>query len=99
MRIHLHPPTARRSPTPQGSNPRNHLTPSCFFSKVVGLSLAVASGLQIGSEGPDIHIAVIISRMLMSSSYFAFALRSKDATKLVFTAAAAAGVATSFGAP
>ena len=83
----------------QGSNPRNFLTSSCFFSKVVGLSLAVASGLQIGSEGPDIHIAVIISRMLISSSYFGFALRSKDTTKLVFTAAAAAGVATSFGAP
>jgi chloride channel 2 len=37
--------------------------------------------------------------MLMSTSYFAFTLRSKDTTKLVFTAAAAAGVATSFGAP
>ena len=84
---------------PQGSNPRNFLTSSCFFSKVIGLSLAVASGLQIGSEGPDIHIAVIISRMLISSSFFAFAQRSKDMTKLVFTAAAAAGVATSFGAP
>jgi H+/Cl- antiporter ClcA len=97
----LHPPLSQHALTvlSQGSNPRNFLTTSCFFSKVVGLSLAVASGLQIGSEGPDIHIAVIISRMLISSSYFSFALRSKDATKLVFTAAAAAGVATSFGAP
>jgi len=82
-----------------GSNPRNFLTSSCFFSKVVGLSLAVASGLQIGSEGPDIHIAVIISRMLMSASFFGFALRNKDITMLVFSASAAAGVATSFGAP
>ncbi|KAG5513580.1 hypothetical protein PMAC_001012 [Pneumocystis sp. 'macacae'] len=52
--------------------------------KVVGLTLSVASGLNLGKEGPFVHIAVILI------------LRKR---RELLSAASAAGVAVAFGAP
>lgn len=65
--------------------------------KCTGLSLAVASGLSLGKEGPLVHVACCWANLLgrMSVKY------SDDESKRreLLSAASAAGVSVAFGAP
>ncbi|KAJ3575087.1 hypothetical protein NP233_g1329 [Leucocoprinus birnbaumii] len=61
-----------------------------LFTKAVGLSMAVASGLSLGKEGPFVHIGSCIGNILTIST----AKRRE-----ILSAACAAGVAVAFGAP
>lgn len=64
--------------------------------KVPGLALSVAAGMALGKEGPLVHVAVCWAQLL--SGLFPL-FRSDSARREIFSAAAAAGVSTAFGAP
>ncbi|TDL24300.1 hypothetical protein BD410DRAFT_116394 [Rickenella mellea] len=68
-----------------------------LFTKAVGLTLSVASGLSLGKEGPFVHIACCIGNIV--SRYFPKYEANEGKRREVLSAAAAAGVAVAFGAP
>lgn len=65
--------------------------------KVIGLTLSVASGLNLGKEGPFVHIACCIGniacRLFNKYNY------NDGKRRELLSAASAAGVAVAFGAP
>ncbi|GAA5887484.1 hypothetical protein JCM5296_002589 [Sporobolomyces johnsonii] len=65
--------------------------------KAVGLALSVASGLSLGKEGPFVHIASCVGNIL--SRFFPKYDRNEAKRREIISAACAAGVAVSFGAP
>jgi len=68
-----------------------------LFTKAVGLSLSVASGLSLGKEGPMVHIASCIGNIV--SRFFLKYENNEGKRREVLSAASAAGVAVAFGAP
>eukprot|EP00434_Breviolum_minutum_P025695 symbB.v1.2.022706.t3/scaffold2028.1/size91989/3 len=64
--------------------------------KIPGLMLSVAAGMSLGKEGPLVHVAVCWAQLL-SRFFPQFSNESKR--RELFSAAAAAGVSTAFGAP
>lgn len=65
--------------------------------KTGALSLAVASGLSLGKEGPYVHIAACVGNI--ACRLFSKYDRNDAKRREVLSAAAAAGVAVAFGAP
>ncbi|OSD06985.1 hypothetical protein PYCCODRAFT_1431167 [Trametes coccinea BRFM310] len=68
-----------------------------LFTKAVGLTLAVASGLSLGKEGPFVHIASCIGNIV--SRFFSKYETNEGKRRGILSAACAAGVAVAFGAP
>ncbi|KAJ4483361.1 chloride channel [Lentinula aciculospora] len=68
-----------------------------LIAKSVGLALSVASGLQLGKEGPFVHIACCIGNIIsrLASKYENNEAKRRE----ILSAACAAGVAVAFGAP
>eukprot|EP00931_Biecheleriopsis_adriatica_P114704 TRINITY_DN90618_c0_g1_i1.p1 TRINITY_DN90618_c0_g1~~TRINITY_DN90618_c0_g1_i1.p1 ORF type:complete len:878 (-),score=147.54 TRINITY_DN90618_c0_g1_i1:67-2664(-) len=64
--------------------------------KCPGLMLSVASGMALGKEGPLVHVAVCWAQTL--SGFFP-QFQNEGKRRELFSAAAAAGVSTAFGAP
>ncbi|KAF8806391.1 clc channel [Phlegmacium glaucopus] len=68
-----------------------------LFTKAVGLSLSVASGLSLGKEGPLVHIASCVGNIV---SRISLKYENNEAKRReILSAACAAGVAVAFGAP
>ncbi|KAI9303843.1 chloride channel [Cunninghamella echinulata] len=65
--------------------------------KSVGLTMAVASNLSIGKEGPSVHMACCVGNVI-SRSFQKFR-SSKAEMREILTASSAAGVAVAFGSP
>ncbi|KAI8812268.1 chloride channel, partial [Cladochytrium replicatum] len=65
--------------------------------KLVGLPLAVSSGLAIGKEGPMIHVACCIGNIF--PRFFPKYARNEARKREILSAAAATGVGVAFGAP
>ncbi|KAG0182210.1 glycerol ethanol, ferric requiring protein [Apophysomyces sp. BC1034] len=65
--------------------------------KSVGLTMAVASNLSIGKEGPSVHMACCVGNVV-SRSFQRFRT-SKAEMREILTASSAAGVAVAFGSP
>jgi len=76
-----------------------YLAVNTMIAKIVGLVLAQASGLTVGKEGPFVHISCTLGYLLMSVPVFKEIRASRHLTKQVISAAAATGVASTFGAP
>jgi chloride channel 2 len=74
------------------------LTLKTLAAKTVGLSIAIGSGLQIGKEGPTIHIAACIASCLMELSIFRKIRENPNSVTHMLAAACAIGVASHFGA-
>ncbi|KZT42536.1 clc channel [Sistotremastrum suecicum HHB10207 ss-3] len=68
-----------------------------LFTKAVGLSLSVASGLSLGKEGPMVHIACCVGNIV--SRFFQKYETNEAKRREVLSAASAAGVAVAFAAP
>jgi len=65
--------------------------------KSITLPLAIASGLNIGKEGPSVHMASCIG-FVLANQFQRFSSSRHNMRELV-TAASAAGVAVAFGSP
>lgn len=63
----------------------------------MGLILSVSAGLNLGKEGPMVHIACCIGNIL--SYLFPKYGRNEAKKREILSAAAAAGVSVAFGAP
>ncbi|XP_014209689.1 H(+)/Cl(-) exchange transporter 5 isoform X2 [Copidosoma floridanum] len=76
---------------------RGYLGKWTLIIKCVGLILSVSAGLNLGKEGPMVHIACCIGNIL---SYLFPKYGKNEAKKReILSAAAAAGVSVAFGAP
>eukprot|EP01097_Dermamoeba_algensis_P001356 TRINITY_DN1514_c0_g1_i1.p1 TRINITY_DN1514_c0_g1~~TRINITY_DN1514_c0_g1_i1.p1 ORF type:complete len:794 (+),score=111.19 TRINITY_DN1514_c0_g1_i1:42-2423(+) len=65
--------------------------------KIVGLILSVSSGLNLGKEGPMVHIATCCGEIF--SRFFSKYANNEAKKREILSAAAAAGVSVAFGAP
>lgn len=74
-----------------------YLGMSTLVVKSVGLALSVGSGLSLGKEGPFVHIASAIANIV--SRAFVKYDHNELKRREILSAACAAGVAVSFGAP
>lgn len=74
-----------------------YLGMSTLLVKSFGLALSVGSGLSLGKEGPFVHIASCIANIV--SRAFAKYETNEGKKREILSAACAAGVAVSFGAP
>ncbi|KAK4689513.1 hypothetical protein P7C73_g598, partial [Tremellales sp. Uapishka_1] len=68
-----------------------------LLTKSIGLALSVASGLSLGKEGPFVHIASCVGNIV--SRGFRKYETNEAKRREILSAACAAGVAVSFGAP
>ncbi|UZJ54253.1 hypothetical protein CBS101457_003573 [Exobasidium rhododendri] len=68
-----------------------------LFTKSVGLTLSVASGLSLGKEGPFVHIASCVGNIVCR--LFSKYERNESKRREMLSCACAAGVAVAFGAP
>lgn len=77
-----------------------HLGARTLVSKAGGLTLALASGISIGREGPFVHLAAIIAHQLMKNVGFFRRIYANDILRRhMYNAACAVGVASTFRAP
>lgn len=70
---------------------------STLLVKSIGLAMSVGSGLSLGKEGPFVHIASCIANIC--SRFFSKYETNEGKRREILSAACAAGVAVSFGAP
>ncbi|GAB0492266.1 hypothetical protein MMPV_003527 [Pyropia vietnamensis] len=68
-------------------------------AKSAGLSLALASGMSIGKLGPFVHMSGMIAALVCRCRRFSSLSRSATAQLSAISAAMAAGVGATFGAP
>lgn len=68
-----------------------------LFTKSVGLTLSVASGLSLGKEGPFVHIASCVGNIVCR--IFPKYENNEGKRREMLSCACAAGVAVAFGAP
>lgn len=68
-----------------------------LFTKSVGLTLSVASGLSLGKEGPFVHIASCVGNIVCR--VFDKYDRNESKRREILSSACAAGVAVAFAAP
>ncbi|CAD5227587.1 unnamed protein product [Bursaphelenchus xylophilus] len=79
---------------------KEYLTFRTFISKFVGLTLALASGLPIGKEGPFVHIASIVANILSRLVQTIDPIYANESRHTEMLAAGCAvGVACVFSAP
>ncbi|XP_065348820.1 H(+)/Cl(-) exchange transporter 4 isoform X1 [Cloeon dipterum] len=76
---------------------RGYLGKWTLIIKSVGIMLSVSAGLNLGKEGPMVHIACCIGNIL--SYLFPKYGRNEAKKREILSAAAAAGVSVAFGAP
>lgn len=76
---------------------RGYLNSWAFVTKVIGLAFSVSSGLNLGKEGPFVHLVSVLANMV-ATSFSEF--RDDFAVLMEFiTVGTAAGVAVAFNAP
>jgi len=77
----------------------DYLAVKTLVAKVVGLMLALGSGMVIGKEGPFVHISCIIGNQMLRLPVFHELASSVALRKQILAAACAVGVSSTFGAP
>jgi H+/Cl- antiporter ClcA len=83
-----------------GINYPNFIGLRTLFVKIIGLGLAVSSGLCIGKEGPLAHIGAVLGHCVLYLPFGFLSYFRNDVDKREIAAAgAAAGVAAAFGSP
>ncbi|KAJ3617123.1 hypothetical protein Zmor_008876, partial [Zophobas morio] len=82
-----------------GSDIKGFLTSRALLATSFGLCLAVGSGLPVGKEGPFVHIACIIAKLLLSLPLYKQFRKNKSFLRDTLSAACAVGVSSTFAAP
>mmetsp|Transcript_13125 Transcript_13125/g.40404 ORF Transcript_13125/g.40404 Transcript_13125/m.40404 type:complete len:806 (-) Transcript_13125:89-2506(-) len=80
-----------------GTVMKGYLSAWTLVIKITGLTLSVASGLNLGKEGPVVHLASCIGFLL--ATRFRLFRYNQSSIRDILSCACAAGVATAFGAP
>lgn len=76
---------------------RGYLNSWAFITKIIGLAFSVASSLNLGKEGPFVHLVSVLANML-ASCFSEF--KDNFAVMMEFvTVGTAAGVSVAFNAP
>jgi chloride channel 2 len=70
-----------------------------LVAKVVGLTLALGGGLDVGKEGPFVHTSCVLAHQMLQLPHFAPIRASNELCHHALSAACAVGVASTFGAP
>ncbi|KAI1727826.1 voltage gated chloride channel domain-containing protein [Ditylenchus destructor] len=80
---------------------KEYLTFRTLISKMVGLTLALGSGMPIGKEGPFVHVASVVANLLSSmvQSLHGIAYANESRSSEMLAAACAVGVSSTFSAP
>jgi len=81
-----------------GERLKGYLGLKVLTAKALGLAMASGAGLQIGKEGPFVHIATCISHALIRFRAFRD-FRQKNSRESLLLAGVAVGVGTTFSAP
>ncbi|KAJ3130097.1 hypothetical protein HK098_006156 [Nowakowskiella sp. JEL0407] len=68
-----------------------------LVTKVIGLTFAVSSGLNLGAQGPLVHISACVGNVY--SRFFQKYSRNEGKRREILSASCAAGVSVAFGAP
>lgn len=76
---------------------RDFASPRTLVAKFIGLICAFSSGLNLGKEGPLVHIACCVADLF--SNIFSKYSKNELKKRELLSAASAAGVAVAFGAP
>ncbi|CAE6458794.1 unnamed protein product, partial [Rhizoctonia solani] len=76
---------------------KGYLGLSTLIIKSLTLPLVIASGLNVGKEGPSVHVACCVGNVV--ARMFSRFSRSESKMREILTAASAAGVAVAFGSP
>lgn len=76
---------------------RGYLNSWAFVTKVIGLAFSVASGLNLGKEGPFVHLVSVLASMV--ATQFADFRDNFTVMMEFITVGTAAGVAVAFNAP
>jgi H+/Cl- antiporter ClcA len=83
-----------------GEEADTHLQARTLLAKVLGLTLAAGAGLSVGREGPNVHIASIVSWLLLKHArMFKGLYRFPSLRRHILDAACAVGVSSTFAAP
>jgi len=77
----------------------DYLSLKTFVSKVLGLILALGGGLNIGKEGPYVHISSIVANNMCKIPVFRYFMEHESARLQLLGAACAVGISSNFGAP
>ncbi|KAI3415891.1 Chloride channel protein 2 [Globodera pallida] len=79
---------------------KDYLTARTLFSKIVGLTFSLGSGIPIGKMGPFVHVAANAANLLSSlAARFDGAYSNECRKSEMLAAACATGVACTFSAP
>uniref|UniRef100_A0A671XG05 Chloride channel, voltage-sensitive 1a n=1 Tax=Sparus aurata TaxID=8175 RepID=A0A671XG05_SPAAU len=79
---------------------KEYLTLKAFVAKVLGLTLALGSGMPVGKEGPFVHIASICAAVLSRfMSFFSGVYQNPYCYTDILTVGCAVGVGCCFGTP
>nr|XP_046273210.1 chloride channel protein 1-like isoform X2 [Scatophagus argus] len=79
---------------------KEYLTLKAFIAKVIGLTLALGSGMPVGKEGPFVHIASICAAVLSRfMSFFSGVYQNPYCYTDILTVGCAVGVGCCFGTP
>lgn len=98
-------PNAAGSGIPQmkcvlaGVQIHDYLSLRTLLAKAASLVLALAGGLSIGKEGPYVHMASCVAQQLCRLRPFRRLAQNDHLRRQVLSAACAAGVSATFGAP
>ncbi|KAH8924839.1 hypothetical protein BT69DRAFT_1261034 [Atractiella rhizophila] len=76
---------------------KGFLSGATLLVKFIGLTLAVASGLSLGEEGPLVHVASAVGNVI--SRFFGVFRENEAKRREIISASAAAGLTTAFGSP
>ncbi|KAK7899279.1 hypothetical protein WMY93_020132 [Mugilogobius chulae] len=79
---------------------KEYLTLKAFVAKVIGLTMALGSGMPVGKEGPFVHIASICAAVLSRfMSFFSGVYQNPYCYTDILTVGCAVGVGCCFGTP
>ncbi|KHN83478.1 Chloride channel protein 2, partial [Toxocara canis] len=85
-----------------GFKMKNYLTFRTLIAKMIGLTLAIGSGLPIGKEGPFVHmgaiVATLLSKLTKACQYSAF-FSNEGREMEMLSSGCAVGIACTFSAP
>ncbi|VDO35849.1 unnamed protein product [Onchocerca flexuosa] len=85
-----------------GFKMKNYLTVRTLIAKMIGLTLAIGSGLPIGKEGPFVHmgaiVATVLSKVINNCKYTEFFVNEGREVEML-SCGCAVGIACTFSAP